>query len=154
MSESSNVKDAMVRMAKYCAYQDRCEKEINDKLYELELTDIEQEQVWVFLKKEKYFDQERYVRAVVRGRFHYKSWGKIKLRYYLTQKEIPSDLIDKVFDEEIKSKDYTEKIDNLIHSKIGLKNELSFDEKQKVIRSLYQKGYESELVIHQLNQLT
>ncbi len=154
MSENSNVKDAIVRMAKYCAYQDRCEKEINDKLFELELTDLEQEQVWLFLKKEKYYNQERYVRAIVRGRFNYKSWGRVKLRYYLVQKEVSSDLIDRIFDEEIKSNDYTEKIDNLIRSKIGLKDHLSFDEKQKIIRSLYQKGYESEIVIHQLNQLT
>ena len=153
MPDRSKVKDATVRMAKYCAYQERSAKEINAKLIELELSQLEEEEVWAYLKKEKYHDEERYVRAIVRGRFNYKSWGKVKLRYYLSKQDISTDLIDRIFDEEIDIKDYTRKVNELVRSKIGLKEKLAFEDKQKIIRSLYQKGFESEIVIDQLNQL-
>lgn len=153
MSEKSRVNDAIIRLAKYCAYQDRCKKEIDQKLYDLELSESEKDQVWEYLIKENYHDEERYVRSIVRGRFFYKSWGRVKIRYYLAQQGIDSTIVEDVIQHEIKPKDYHDKIRALVQSKLGLKESLTFEEKQKMIRSLYQKGYESDLVISELENL-
>jgi regulatory protein len=148
----SEAKDVLVKMANYCAYQDRCKKEVYNKLDEL-LPDIVQQDIVIdYLIDEKYLDESRYVRSVVRGRFFYKSWGKIKITHYLKQKDISSQLIEEVIAGEINDKVYFEKIEELISSKWkSTKGVSDFEIKQKITRSLFQKGYDASLVTDVLN---
>ena len=99
-------------------------------------------------------DEPRYVRSVVRGRFFYKSWGKIKITHYLKQKDIDDSLIEEVIAKEINEEIYYQKITELVESKWRTtKGENDFEIKQKIIRSLFQKGYDADLVTDVLNDL-
>lgn len=137
----------LVKMAKFCSYQDRCQKEVREKLQELLPNVVDQEDVLNYLLEEKYLDEERYVRSVVRGRFFYKNWGRVKIIHYLKQNEVDSFLVEDVIAEEIKEEVYTEKIEGLVESKLqSTKGKSDFEIKQKILLSLYQKGFETNLV--------
>ena len=146
------IKDVLVKMAKYCAYQDRCKKEVYNKLDDLLLDITQQDIVIDFLIEEKYLDERRYVRSIVRGRFLYKNWGKIKISHYLKQKDIDSTMIEEVIEREIKDEDYYQKAYILVEAKWRTtKGSNDFEIKQKVLTSLYQKGYDSSLILDVLD---
>lgn len=152
--QPNEVKDVLVKMAKFCAYQDRCKQEVYKKIDDL-LPDITDQDVVIdYLINEKYLDESRYVRSVVRGRFIYKSWGKLKIIHYLKQKDIDESLIEEVMTKEINDAAYYQKIVELVESKKRTsKGANDFEIKQKIIRSLFQKGYDASLVTDVLHDL-
>jgi regulatory protein len=152
--QPNEAKDVLVKMAKFCAYQDRCKQEVYKKLDDLLPDIVQQDLVIEYLIEEKYLDEPRYVRAVVRGRFIYKHWGKLKIIHYLKQKDIDEALIDEVMAKEIDNETYYQKITELIQSKKqSIKGANDFEIKQKIIRSLFQKGYDASIVTDVLNDL-
>jgi len=150
--QNNETKDVLLKIVKYCAYQDRCKKEVYKKLDEL-LPDITEQDIIIdYLIEEKYLDEDRYTRSIVRGKFYHKHWGKIKITHWLKQKDIDSTTIETVIEQEIKDEDYKQKVFDLITSKWKTtKGNSDFEIKQKVLSSLYQKGYDSSLVLDVLD---
>jgi len=141
-------KDVLVKMAKYCAYQDRCKKEVYTKLEALELDIVQQDIVIDYLIQEKYLDENRYICSVVRGRFFYKNWGKIKITHYLKQREIDTTIIEEVIDREISKEVYYQKAYDLVATKWQrTKGDTDFEIRQKVLSALYLKGFDSSLIL-------
>ena len=145
-------KEVLVKITKYCAYQDRCKKEVYNKLDTI-LPDITQQDIIIdYLIKEKYLDEDRYVQSIVRGKFFHKNWGKIKIRHFLHQKNISTFTIEETIAREIKDKDYRTKAYELVASKWKTtQGQNDFEIKQKILSSLYQKGYKSELILDVLH---
>ena len=53
----------------YCAYQERCHKEVEQKLYDLNMIPEAKEQIILHLLQHNFLNEERYSRAFVRGKF-------------------------------------------------------------------------------------
>lgn len=139
-------KEALEKMAKYCAYQERCQLEVRQKLFGTGLEDYEIENVICDLIEQNFIDEERFARAYVRGKFRQKGWGKIKIRQNLNQKQISEFCIKKGF-EEIEEPEYLTKLDSIIQKKINsLKDTDDYILHQKAAKHAISKGYESELV--------
>ncbi len=148
------IKAILVKMAKYCAYQDRCKKEVYIKLDTLLPDIVEQDKIIDYLIDEKYLDEERYVRSIVRGRFYYKSWGKIKIIHYLKQRDIDSDTIEKVIANEIKDSDYYQKVNELVENRLRTTKGINdFEIKQKILKALFLKGYDSGMITDVIDEL-
>ena len=154
LPENIETKDALKKVTKYCSYQDRCVKEVQNKL-ETFLLDFDQQEVILnYLITEKYLDEARYTTSIVRGKFIHKHWGKTKIIHFLNQKEIEPSLIDSTIENEISDKEYKEIATKLVQTKWrSSKEETDFEKKQKVLQSLYQKGYESSLILDIIDQL-
>lgn len=147
VQDRNRYNDALVRLVKYCAYQDRCLSEVQSKLYELELSQDESQKIIDYLVTEKYLNEERYLRAIIRGKFFHKNWGKLKVSHFLKVKNVSNTMFDKVWEEQIDPLVYEKSIIELIDKKIRTtKAKSDFELKQKIIQSLYQKGFESFLV--------
>ena len=152
-------REVLVKITKYCAYQDRCKKEVYNKLDTI-LPDITQQDIIIdYLIKEKYLDESRYVRSIVRGKFFHKHWGKIKITHFLHQKDISTSTIEETILREITDKDYRTKAYDLVVSKWKTtQGQNDFEIRKKILSSLYQKGYNSELILDVLqdfiNELT
>ena len=145
MSES-NLKVATEKMMRYCAYQERCEQEVLDKIQQYDLDSEEEFQLIQYLKNEKFLNEERYAQAFVRGKFNYNKWGKVKIVQALKQKGIPSDIIS-IGLEEINSQEYFQVLVELFNKKAkGLKAKDDYDRKAKLVRYLASKGFEQELI--------
>ena len=93
------------KMVNYCVYQDRCHQEVEHFLLIPEAKD----EIFLFLMKENYLNEERFTRSYIRGKFNIKHWGKNKIKNHLKFKGISEKLIVKCFDE-IDEDDYQKTI--------------------------------------------
>jgi regulatory protein len=94
--KSKKIIDEQAAYAKaehYCAYQERSQQEVRDKLYEWDLKPAEVENIIIRLIENNYVNEERFAKAYVRGKFNQKGWGRIKIKQGLKQKRVPDGLI-------------------------------------------------------------
>lgn len=139
------------KLAKYCAYQDRCHWEVENKLNEFHLIPEGRDEIIIYLIQNNFLNEERFTKSFVRGKFNQKNWGKIKIKSELKKRKIPSKLIDIAL-KEINSEDYFSRLEELFEKKKEtLKSEReSFKKKAKIRSYLLQKGYESDLILELL----
>ena len=137
-------RDALNKAMKYCAYQERCQKEVRNKLFELGANYDEIEHIIAELVEQNFINEERFATCFARGKFYYKQWGKYKIRQELKTREISEYCIKKGL-KEIDEQDYQNTLQKLIDKKSkeigGIKIAKN---KQKVALFLIGKGYESE----------
>ena len=79
---------ALVRARKYCAYQERSQQEVRDKLYELGLHKKEVEQGIAVLIEEGFLNEQRFAIAFAGGKFRINHWGRVKIRLALKSKKV------------------------------------------------------------------
>ena len=134
------------RIKRYCAYRDRCHKEVSDKLKEMKVDTDMANEIISELITEGYLNEERYVLAYVRGKFRINKWGKRKILLELKQKEISQYLI-KLGMKEIDENEYFEVLKTLLSTKrMSIKAKNQYDLFNKLYSYAYRKGYESEAI--------
>lgn len=137
---------ALEKIKSYCAYQERCHREVKEKLYSYGLKKAEVEEILSFLIEENYLNEERFAVQFAGGKFRIKHWGKKKIEYELQQKGIGGYLI-KLALQQIDSEDYRNTLAKLALTKWkSLKNEHYIVRQSKIYAYLVQKGYEPTLV--------
>ena len=139
-------KEAKQKIAKYCAYQERCHQEVRDKLYSFGLVPDDVELIIYELIQQNFINEERFAIAYARGKFTYKKWGRIKIRMELKRRKI-SDYCVKKGMKEIDGETYYEVLNELLEKKINsLKAIKGYQKNYKAAQFLITKGYESDLV--------
>lgn len=144
---SFTVTEIRDKLAKYCAYQDRCHWEVENKLNEFNLIPEAKDEIIIYLIQNNFLNEERFAKNFARGKFNQKNWGKIKIRSELKKRKIPSKLIESAL-KEIDVDEYFSKLEGLLEKKKeSLRAEReSFKKKTKIRNYLLQKGYESDLI--------
>ena len=143
--------EAIEKMKKYCAYQERCQSEVRQKLYGFGLNNDEIENALCSLIEQNFINEERFAKTFARGKFRQKKWGKVKIKQHLKQKQI-SDYCIKTALEEIDTEDYLATLDLVLSKKEELLNEENnFIKKQKIAQHAINKGFENDLVWNYLN---
>tara|TARA_Y100000766_G_scaffold78446_1_gene66687 strand:- start:1978 stop:2424 length:447 start_codon:yes stop_codon:yes gene_type:complete len=138
--------EALEKMKKYCAYQERCQSEVRQKLYDFELHNNDIENILCSLIEQNFINEERFAKNFVRGKFRQKKWGKIKIKQHLKQKQI-SDYCIKTGLEVIDTEDYLTTLNSIISKKEKLiSEENNFIKKQKIAKYAINKGFENDLV--------
>lgn len=138
--------DALVKLQRYCAYQDRCHQEVRNKLIELGCYGQDLEDVMASLIEEKFLDEERFARSFARGKFRMKQWGRNRIRQELKMRNISDYCLRKAM-EEISEADYLKTLREVLEkraSQIGESND--FERKGKLAQYAMSRGFESELV--------
>ena len=134
------------KMAKYCAYQERCIKDVTDKLKTFEISEKERKDILNYLIDNRFVDNKRFAKAFVRGKINQSGWGLNKIRFHLMQKGISKELIDEAlqaFDEEI----YRQRLIEVIKTKAKtVKAANDFEKNRKLAAYAIQKGFEAPLV--------
>ncbi len=134
------------KAAKYCAYQERTQQEVRDKLYSYGLSREVVEDLLAELILEGFISEERYAKAFCRGKFINNKWGKVKIAIALRQKGI-SDYCIHAGMEEIDEEEYQALLKSLIEKKWNsLPEEDEYVRRHKTARYVIGKGYEPELV--------
>ncbi|MCD6090188.1 MAG: RecX family transcriptional regulator [Bacteroidales bacterium] len=131
---------------KYCAYQERCQWELEKKFRDWRVDEEIQDEVIATLIEQNFIKEERFAIQFASGRFRMKQWGKLKIKIELKKRQISSYSINKAL-ETIEEEEYRLTLQKLILKKekeILVKND--FEKKQKIAQYLYSKGYESELI--------
>lgn len=141
------IQQGLIKMAKYCAYQERCHEEVRQKLYNSYLNPDEVEEVIIQLIEQKYLNEARFAESFVGGKFRLKGWGRKKIKAALEQKKISKNCIKSAL-ESITDEAYEEQILKWIEKKwASEKSSIFFVKKQKTIQFLLGKGYEYDLIV-------
>ena len=139
-------KEALIKIRDWCAYQERCQQEVRDKLYEYGLKTDDVENIIAHVISENFVNEERFAIAFAGGKFRIKKWGKVKMKQELKARIISDYCIKKGL-AVIDSTDYIKTLKKVIALKeksITEKNHLK--KKQKLIRYALSKGYEQDLI--------
>jgi regulatory protein len=139
-------KAALAKAEHYCAYQERSQYEIRNKLYEWGLKTAEVEELISELIVTNFLNEERFAKAYVSGKFNIKKWGKIKIKQSLKIKQVPDKMITKALNT-IDSGDYLQTLLELAEKKAKLITENdAYKKKYKLITYLMGKGFENNLI--------
>ena len=137
---------ALDKMAKYCAYQERCVKDVRDKLKTFDIPQKEKDKILDYLLDSRFVDDERFAKCFVRGKINQSGWGVNKIRFHLIQKGIDKAIIDEAIgqtDEEA----YRQRLIDILNVKAKtVKAENDFERKRKLAAYAMQKGFEGSLV--------
>ncbi|RZM27766.1 MAG: RecX family transcriptional regulator [Pedobacter sp.] len=140
-------RSALVKAEHYCAYQERAQQEIRDKLYEWGLHKNDVEEVISELITTNFLSEERFANAYVSGKFNIKKWGKIKIKQGLKLKRVPDKMIVKALNT-IDYDAYLAVILATAEKKLPTISEKdAFKKRFKLISYLLGKGFENDLIL-------
>ncbi len=134
------------KMAKYCAYQERCVKDVRDKLKTFDIPQTEKDKILDYLLDNRFVNDERFAKSFVRGKVNQSGWGMNKIRFHLIQKGIDKELIEEALgqtDEEM----YRQRLIDILKTKSKtIKADSDFEKKRKLAAYAMQKGFEGNQV--------
>jgi len=141
-----NPTEALAKIQRYCAYQERSHKEVKSKLYDYGLYATQVEEIISQLITDGFLNEERFAKAYAGGKFRIKKWGKLKIKNELEFLGLTKNCIQRGL-KEIESSDYTKTLKALIKKKsTEISEENRFKKRDKIARFVIGKGYEPELV--------
>ncbi len=147
------VDEAQKRLEHYCAYQERCHKEVSQKLYDMKMIPEARDQIIVHLLKHNFLNEERFAKAFVRGKFRIKKWGKQRLQLELKRKDINNTIITIAL-KEIDNEDYFNTFDALAEKKLETIRESNLQKRRKKLADyLLYRGWESQMVYDKIREL-
>lgn len=145
--------EILQKLARYCAYQERCVQELEQKMKIFEVQPSEYSDYLAWLRENNYLNEARFVEIFVRSKFNQKSWGRTKINYELRKRGISATLLASAWDG-IDDQDYIEKARTLLQKKKEeIKTGTSPQRYQKCYNFGLSKGYESALVRELLKPL-
>lgn len=153
---SEKFNKAKIKIASYCAYQERCQQEVRNKLYSYELFRDQVDEILSWLITENYVNEERFAQTYAGSKFRVKKWGKFKIKRALIQKDISDYCIRKGL-QEIGNEDYRNTIFELAEKKLGeysLRISNSYQLKDKTAKFIISKGFEPDLVWEMLKEIS
>ena len=151
--KSYTVEEATRALEHFCAYQERCHKEVEKKLTDLRMIPEAQDKIILHLLKHNFLNEERFSKAFARGKFKVKKWGKIKIVNELKFKNISPYNIKTAL-KEIDTKEYYSTLLKTAKKKLQLIKETnSYKKKNKLYTYLQSKGFESNLISEAVNEL-
>ena len=145
---------ALIKMQSWCAYQERSQHDARQKLYELGLWQEAVENIIVQLIQDNFLNEERFAMLFAQGKFNIKKWGRIKIKQELKQKRISEYCLKKAL-QQIDADEYLNTLKKIIEKKRNTLTEKNpFKLKQKLYSYAASKGYESDLILDVLKDLT
>jgi regulatory protein len=140
------------RMRNLCSRREYCRSDIMKKVLKALEGDTEKaEKVIATLVGEKYLDELRYASAFARDKSSLAGWGETKIRYMLSSKGVPRDIISQALEEVDDSKART-RLEKLMENKYrSLKDDPQC--RLKMLRFGLGRGYGYDEVTDVLKQL-
>lgn len=144
--------EALSKLQKYCAYQDRCHKEVEKKIRDYGIYGDDVGDIMVELIRERFLDEERFACSYARGKFRMKKWGKTRIKLELKKRDVSKYCIKKAM-KEIENEEYTKVLREILDKKMKQYKGKFYERKIKAARFALGKGYESVLVWKLANEL-
>lgn len=153
-TSSLSLQEITTKLEYYCSYQERCHKEVLEKLRSFSVSSEEADTIIVHLITENFLNEERFACSFARGKHRIKKWGKKRISQELQFRNITTYNVNKAL-QEISTEEYYTTFQELAekhwHS-ILERNEMK--KKKKFCDYLLRKGWESNLIFEKLNELS
>lgn len=155
MSNERLLKQAKAKAAKYCAGRERAPYQVMQKLLGWELDEDDAQSILAGLIQENYVNEARFVHAYCHDKFEFNKWGKNRIKQELNQLRIAGESINEGLNS-IDPQRYEDILQSLASQKFrSLSNESdNWKRKQKTTAYLIRKGFEMDLSIEIVNDLS
>ncbi|MEM6721705.1 MAG: regulatory protein RecX [Bacteroidota bacterium] len=151
--KSYSVTEAKVKLQQFCAYQDRCHKEVVEKLQKMHMIPQAIDVIVTELIQDNFLNEERFAKSFARGKFRIKKWGRLRIVRELKFRNISNYNIDSAL-KEIEETVYLTTLDELATKRANaLKENNPLKRKKKIADYLLYRGWESHLVYEKINEL-
>ena len=110
--------EAKIKAARFCAYRERTQQEVRDKLYQYGLHQEQVEELISDLITEGFINEERFAIAYASGKFRLKKWGRLKIQRGLEQHGLTTYCINKGLDA-VEAEDYQTTLKHLMALKMA-----------------------------------
>jgi regulatory protein len=151
--KSFTVKEIQSKLENYCVYQDRCHKEVEQKMWEYQLIPEAKELILLSLMKDDFLNEERFSKSYARGKFRIKSWGKPRIVRELKFRDISAYNIKTAL-KEIDEQEYIATIYRITENRNDVISESNhYKRKKKLVDFLMRKGFESNLIFKVVDEV-
>jgi len=147
--------EALVKLQRYCTYQDRCHQEVRSKLISIKIYGDWLEEVMSNLIEQGYLNDERFAINYARGKYRLKGWGRIRITRELKSRKISDYCIKKAIKEIEEEGGYEDTLRNHLEKYIEIRK-TKYDKnllKKKTFAHGISKGFETTLVNQVLKEL-
>jgi regulatory protein len=152
MKKHLSYEEALSKLQAYCAYQERCHKEVRSKLFDLGVYGLDLDTIISDLIEDNFLNELRYATAFAGGKFRIKKWGKFRITRDLRWNKVSEYCIKKAIKSELPDDDYIETLRGVIEKKNRVLHESNkFKRKQKLAKYANEKGFESHLIWEIIN---
>lgn len=152
-TQTYTLKEATKKLESYCAYQERCHKEVVQKLRDMNMIPEAIDEIVTHLIQENYLNEERFAQSFTRGKFKIKKWGKNRITSELRFRNISKYNI-KIALKEIEDTEYTKTLDSLSRKRLSAIKETNGQKRRKKLADyLLYRGWESHLVYEKIKEL-
>jgi regulatory protein len=153
MSEVNSVKEAIHKIEHFCAYQERCHNEVEQKLRAMKMDSNEIDEILAHLIQENYLNESRFACSFARGKHRIKFWGKVRIVNELKFRNISTYNINLAL-KEITAEEYEANFNALAERNWhAIKEANGLKKRKKCCDFLLRKGYESNLVYEKVKKL-
>ena len=150
-TKSYTVDEAQQKLEYYCAYQERCHKEVEEKLKSMHMIPGAIDQIIGKLITDNYLNETRFAQSFARGKFRIKKWGKVRILNQLKFRGISAWNIKKAM-QEIDPEEYLDTFDFLFEKFWKEYEHLGMIKCQKKVHDRLQyRGWEKELIYQAIN---
>ena len=150
---SYTLEEARKKLEGYCAYQERCHKEVERKLAEMNVIDLIKEEIIIHLMKHDFLNEERFAKSFARGKFRIKKWGKVRIVRELKFRNITAYNIKAALTE-IDLDDYNVSFNQLAEKKCdSIRESNMYKKRKKLADYLLYRGWETDLVYKKITEL-
>jgi len=152
MKDVFSLKDAIQKIEHYCAYQERCHEEVEQRLRDMKMNSDEIDQIIAHLINDNFLNEERFACSFARGKHRIKYWGKIRITNELKFRGINQTLINIALKEI--SEEYYTTFDTLAtrHWE-SIRETNSLKKRKKFCDFMLRRGFESNLVYEKIREL-
>lgn len=136
--------EALQKLQRYCAYQERSPFEVERKLQQIGLPRDRHEEVVAQLMEDNFLDEYRFTEAYTRGKLNQKQWAPRRIRMGLQEHRIPRVTIDRILrqvDQGVVDANALYLVERWFESK----------SKEKLTAALQRRGYDFELITSTYN---
>ena len=152
-SESTDLPLVLQKIRYFCSYQERCIKEVEEKLKEWTVQHKKIPSIINQLQKEGYLNEERFAKAFAGGKFRLNKWGRQKIDFELRIRGVPELMIQEGL-LEIDDEEYEQTLKEiLLRKKNEIKSEKNVNIREKMINFAYGKGYETDLILSVIKEM-
>ena len=142
----------LLQMSGLCAKCEQCEHDLREKMRRKGATSADIDQVIDYLYDHNFLDEERYARAYARDKLRFNGWGRLKIRMMLASKRLSREAIA-VAMEATDIPEYSEVLEQMVRGKARALDLSDAADRQKLLRSIYSRGFEPQLIIKAMEAL-
>lgn len=131
-------------MSGLCVKCEQCEADLRAKMRRKGVAPDDADYVIDYLLKHNFLCEQRFVEAYVSDKHKFNGWGRLKIRMMLASKRIDRALIDEAL-KALDENEYMEILTRILRTKVRGLDLGDAMTRQKLIRSMYGRGFEPAL---------